>query len=85
MTYNDSRVLKTYLWIKETANSKRTNNKSPISVPSITTPGREDIGPLTNTISKCPATILAASRTESVKGRITVLMSSINTIKGING
>lgn len=36
------------------------------------------------TSNKCPATILAAKRTPSVKGRIKFLMSSINTIKGTN-
>jgi len=35
--------------------------------------------------SKCPAIIFAASRTAKVPGRITFLIVSINTIKGING
>lgn len=35
-------------------------------------------------ISKCPATILADSRTESVIGRIKFLTNSIRTIKFIN-
>jgi len=35
-------------------------------------------------ISRCPATILAISRTDSVIGRIILLIDSINTIKGIN-
>lgn len=34
-------------------------------------------------INKCPATIFAINRTESVIGRITLLIDSINTIKGI--
>ena len=33
--------------------------------------------------SKCPATIFAANRIESVPGRMTLLTLSINTIKGI--
>lgn len=33
--------------------------------------------------SKCPAIILAVSRTASVPGRITLLIVSIQTIKGI--
>ena len=33
--------------------------------------------------SKCPAIILAESRTANVPGRITFLIVSINTIKGI--
>lgn len=41
------------------------------------------IGPLINTMSRCPATILAANRTDNVIGRITFLISSIMTIKGI--
>jgi len=32
---------------------------------------------------RCPATILAAKRTERVKGRMTLLTISINTINGI--
>lgn len=35
-------------------------------------------------IKRCPATILAISRTERVIGRITFLMVSIKTIKGIS-
>lgn len=35
-------------------------------------------------ISRCPATIFAINRTASVRGRITLLIDSINTIKGIN-
>jgi hypothetical protein len=38
-----------------------------------------------NVISKCPATILAISRTASVPGRIIFLIVSINTINGIRG
>lgn len=34
-------------------------------------------------ISKCPATMLAIKRTARVRGRITFLMDSINTINGI--
>jgi hypothetical protein len=34
---------------------------------------------------RCPAIILAASRTDKVIGRIILLIISINTIKGING
>ena len=39
--------------------------------------------PFTSLISKCPATILAAKRTERVIGRIKFLTNSIITIKGI--
>ena len=41
------------------------------------------IGLLTSTIKRWPATMLAASRTDNVKGRITLLVSSIITINGI--
>lgn len=34
-------------------------------------------------INKCPAIILALKRTANVPGRITLLMDSISTIKGI--
>ena len=34
---------------------------------------------------RCPATILAANRTERVRGRIILLTNSISTIKGIKG
>lgn len=34
-------------------------------------------------ISRCPATIFAISRTDSVIGRITFLIDSIKTINGI--
>jgi len=37
-----------------------------------------------NVINRWPATIFAINRTESVIGRITFLIDSINTIKGIN-
>ena len=37
----------------------------------------------TNLINKCPATMLAANRTDSVIGRMKFLTSSIKTIRGI--
>jgi hypothetical protein len=39
--------------------------------------------PFTKLINKCPATMLAAKRTERVRGRIKFLTNSITTIKGI--
>ena len=39
----------------------------------------------TNLINRCPATMLAAKRTERVIGRIKFLTSSIKTISGIKG
>ena len=44
-------------------------------------PGKPEV---TNVINKCPATILAANRTDKVIGRIILLTISINTINGIN-
>ena len=41
------------------------------------------MGLLTKTINKWPATILAASRTDNVNGRIILLTNSITTMKGI--
>lgn len=40
-------------------------------------------GDLIKVINKCPATKLAASRTERVRGRIKFLTNSIKTITGI--
>jgi len=45
----------------------------------------QGIWPLMRTINKWPAIILAASRTDKVIGRITLLTISIKTIKGIKG
>jgi hypothetical protein len=43
----------------------------------------DNLPPFTSLINRCPATILAARRTDSVIGRIKFLTSSITTIKGI--
>ena len=43
------------------------------------------IGLLMRIINKCPATMLAANRTDNVRGRITLLTISIKTINGIKG
>lgn len=45
-----------------------------------------DIGPVfpKRVISKCPAIIFAVNRTAKVPGRITLLIVSIHTIKGIS-
>jgi len=56
-----------------------------MSVPANKPQDMDAMGPLTRTINRWPATILAANRTESVNGRITVLIISINTINGISG
>jgi len=82
--YNDLRIVNTYAWIQATANSK---HKSNIKL----TINTKIIKPLTagpwepkSVSNRCPATILAASRIESVPGRITFLTVSIITIIGIN-
>jgi hypothetical protein len=43
----------------------------------------DNLPPFTSLINRCPATMLAARRTDSVIGRIKFLTSSITTIKGI--
>jgi len=74
-------VEKTYPWINATDTSK-TMSTTPDS--TITGPVVNDkLPPFTSLIKRCPATILAASRTDSVIGRIKFLTSSIITIKGI--
>ena len=82
--YNELKVINTYDGIKATAVSK-TNRairgiKITIKIISLD-PGSPEV---TKVISKWPATILAASRTDKVIGRIIFLTISINTIKGIN-
>ena len=69
--------------MKETANSSIINNNKAANTKPIKFNLILAIGLLTKTISKCPATILAANRTDKVKGRITLLTSSIRTIKGM--
>ena len=82
--YNELKVIKTYDWIRATAVSKTNNAIKGIKIVSkidALEPGSLEV---TKVISKCPATIFAASRTDSVIGRIIFLTISINTIKGIN-
>lgn len=47
---------------------------------------RERLGPVfpRRVMSKCPAIMFAASRTAKVPGRMTLLIVSIHTMKGIN-
>lgn len=73
----------TYDWIIATAVSKVSSKiwvtRSNVKIED------ERLGPWLprRTKSKCPAIILAANRTASVPGRITFLIVSIKTIKGI--
>ena len=81
--YNELKIVKTYDWIQATATSN-INNKINLIIKIIMiiieTLGPWDPNSVNN---KCPATILAASRIDKVKGRITFLTVSIITIIGI--
>lgn len=82
-TYKEERVIKTYDWISATALSKTNRAASginTIAIILILAPGRLEV---TKVINKCPATILAANRTDKVIGRIILLTISISTINGI--
>lgn len=82
--YNELKVINTYDWIKATTVSK-TNRairgiKITIKIISLD-PGSPEV---TKAVNKWPATIIAASWTDKVIGRIIFLTISINTTKGIN-
>lgn len=81
--YNELKIVKTYDWIQATATSN-INNKINLIIKIIMII-LETLGPWdpNNVNNKCPATILAASRIDKVKGRITFLTVSIITIIGI--
>ena len=81
--YNELKIVKTYDWIQATATSN-INNKINLIIKIIMII-IETLGPWdpNNVNNKCPATILAASRIDKVKGRITFLTVSIITIIGI--
>ena len=70
--------------MKATAVSKIISNKSPPKMKNLGNQPLETRGVLIKVINKWPATMLAANRTERVKGRIRFLTNSIKTIKGIN-
>jgi hypothetical protein len=69
--------------MKATAVSRIKRRLSPIRIKIAALKFLVTAGDLIKVINRCPATILAASRTESVKGRIILLVNSIKTIKGI--
>ena len=73
--------MNTYPWIKATAISNTIKHSCAENI------GIRDIidviPPPVNLSSKCPATIFAINRIDSVIGRITDLIVSIITIKGI--
>ena len=60
---------------------KKNNNNPPIIIIEAESDNGSPL--LINLISKCPATILAANRTDNVIGRIKFLTNSIKIIKGI--
>ena len=70
--------------MKETANSNKVKRSKPLKIKKNLKKFKIDIGPLISAIKRCPATILAANRTDRVIGRISLLTISIITIKGIN-
>lgn len=70
--------------MKDTANSNRVKSNNPPKINKNLKKFRRDMGPLIRTIKRCPATMLAANRTDSVIGRINLLTTSIITIKGIS-
>jgi len=70
--------------MKETANSNKVKRSKPLKIKKNLKKFKIDIGPLIRAIKRCPATILAANRTDRVIGRISLLTISIITIKGIN-
>ena len=69
--------------MKATALSRTNKTTRPLIKNPMPTPDTLVKGDLIKVINKCPATRLAASRTERVKGRIKFLTNSIKTITGI--
>jgi hypothetical protein len=66
-----------------TADSNTINKTKPV-INNIRTGGLLEVaGDLIKVIKRCPATKLAANRTDKVMGRIRFLTNSISTIKGI--
>lgn len=59
------------------------NNTKVTKIGTITDRPEKGACPLNKVNRRCPATILAAKRTDRVIGRIRFLVSSITTIKGI--
>lgn len=71
--------------MRDTANSRTIRAKRAGRITDITFQETATNGPLIKTINRCPATILAANRTERVIGRMTLLINSISTINGVSG
>jgi len=67
--------------MKATPTSKKNKINPPINIRPLAGERGEPL--LINLIKRCPATMLAANRTDSVIGRIKFLTNSIITIRGI--
>lgn len=81
--YSVNKTEKTYAWITDTANSKvKSNNWTNRTIDVMWKYVCTAWFP-NSVISKCPAIMFAINRTARVKGRIILLIVSINTINGI--
>lgn len=80
-----ARIEKTYDWINATADSNKSS--ATWTIIKIFTIIKDIWLPVfpRSVINRCPAIIFADKRIASVPGRITFLISSIYTIKGISG
>ena len=84
LIYKVDKTLKTYAWIIATPLSNNLKVINRTSKIINTNKFTWLLSELNKVNRRCPATILAANRTDKVKGRITLLINSITTIKGIN-
>ena len=80
--YRDLRIVNTYAWIHATADSSVARSAVAQISPISTAAGAEAPWPPKRDIRRCPATILAASRTANATGRTNNLTVSITTISG---
>lgn len=74
--------MNTYAWMHATADSSVARRAVAQMRPISAAAGADAPWPPSSDISKCPATILAASRTANATGRTNNLTVSITTIKG---
>jgi len=82
--YNEINVTNTYAWISDTAISRIVKiNRGIEEVIILFVDNSAKF--LNNSINKCPATILAVSRTDKVIGRMIFLTISMMNMKLING
>ena len=85
LRYSVFKTVNTYDWIHATAISSDINKIIPNITMASLIVDKDTICEPINLNNKWPATMLAANRTDNVRGRITLLIDSINTITGING